>query len=207
MEKSIEKIWNDAFISEQSLIAPKVIDIYNKKSKSIIHKIKRTYEFDNKGLLPMAGIVIIGGILLSETIIAAYGAFLILCLYIFNSKLLSRFNTIDVKSDNLTYLKNYRNIITSVTNTTKKLFIFAIPIAVLSIFILAYNIKETSFLSKFISEDTTLFQMAGIGLVVAITVGIIGIIAFKISTKILYGTLVSKLDDIIKEIESLKSYS
>ncbi|CAL2103594.1 conserved membrane protein of unknown function [Tenacibaculum sp. 190130A14a] len=205
MEKSIEKIWNEAFIDEQSLIAPKVIDIYNQKSKSIINKIKRTYEFDNKGLLPMAGIVIIGGILLSETIIGAYGAFLILCLYVFNTKLLSRFNTIDVKSDNLTYLKNYRSIITGITNATKKLFIFAIPLAVLSIFILAYNIKETSFLSKFISNDTTLLQMGGIGLLVAIAVGIIGLAVFTISTKIVYGTLISKLDDVINEIEEIKS--
>lgn len=205
MERSIEKIWNEAFIDEQSLIAPKVIDIYNQKSKSIINKIKRTYELDNKGLLPMAGIVVIGGILLSETIIGAYGAFLILCLYVFNTKLLSRFKTIDVKSDNLTYLKNYRAIITDVTKATKKLFIFAIPLAVLSIFILAHNIKETSFLSKFISEDTSLLQMAGIGLVVAVTVGIIGLIVFKISTKIVYGTLISKLDDVINEIEEIKN--
>ncbi|CAM1346324.1 hypothetical protein [Tenacibaculum crassostreae] len=205
MEKSIEKIWNEAFIDEQSLIAPKVIDIYNQKSKSIINKIKKTYEFDNKGLLPMAGIVVIGGILLSETIIGTYGAFLILCLYFFNTKLLSRFNNIDVKSDNLTYLKNYRSIITSITNATKKLFIFAIPLAVLSIFILAYNIKETSFLSKYISEDTTFIQMTGVGLIVAVCIGIIGIIVFTVSTKILYGTLISKLDDIIKELETLKN--
>ncbi|OSY87268.1 hypothetical protein WH52_12470 [Tenacibaculum holothuriorum] len=204
MEKSIEKIWNDAFIDEQSLIAPKVIDIYNQKSKSIINKIKRTYEFDNKGLLPIAGITVIGGILLSETIIGAYGAFLILCLYVFNTRLLNRFNTIDVKSDNLTYLKSYRNIITSVTNATKKLFLFAIPLAVLSIFILAYTIKETSFLSKFISEETTLVQMTGIGFLVAVAVGVIGMIVFKISTKLLYGTLISKLDDIINELETLK---
>lgn len=205
MEKSIEKMWNEAFIKEKSLIAPKINDIYNQKSKSIINKIRRTYEFDNKGLLTIAGIVLIGGVLLSETIIGLYGTFLILCLYFFNTKLLSRFNDIDVKSDNLTYIKNYRGVIKNVTNTTKKLFIFAIPLAVLSIFILAYNIKETSFLSKFISKDTTFIQVFGIGLLIAIAVAIIGKIAFTISTKILYGTLVSKLDDIIKELEVLKN--
>lgn len=205
MEKSIEKMWNEAFIKEKSLIAPKINDIYNQKSKSIINKIRRTYEFDNKGLLTIAGIVLIGGVLLSETIIGLYGTFLILCLYFFNTSLLKKFSKIDVKCDNLTYIKNYRNVIKSITNTTKKLFIFAIPLAVLSIFILAYNIKETSFLSKFISKDTTFIQFFGIGLLIAIAVAIIGKIAFTISTKILYGTLVSKLDDIIKELEVLKN--
>ncbi|MFT7899620.1 hypothetical protein VBY74_06520 [Tenacibaculum ascidiaceicola] len=205
MEKSIEKRWNEAFINEQSLIAPKINDIYNQKSKSVINKIKRTYEFDNKGLLPMAGIVVIGGILLSETIIGAYGAFLILSLYFFNSRLLKRFNSIDVKSDNLTYLKNYRNVINSVSKATKKLFVFAIPLAIVSIFALAYAVKEKSFLSNYISSDSSFLEIIGVGLIVAIVTGIIGFVVYNISTRILYHSLISKLDDIIKEMEELKT--
>ena len=204
MEKSIEKRWNEAFINEQSLIAPKINDIYNQKSKSVINKIKRTYEFDNKGLLPMAGIVLIGGILLSEIIIGAYGAFLILCLYFFNSKLLKRFTTIDIKSDNLTYLKNYRSVINSVSNATKKLFILAIPLAIVSIFAFAYTVKEQSFLSKYISSNSSFLDIIGIGFIVAVVTGIIGFVVYTISTRILYHSLISKLDDIIKEMEDLK---
>ena len=206
MEKSIEKRWNEAFVNEQSLIAPKINDIYNQKSKSVINKIRRTYEFDNKGLLPMAGIVVIGGILLSETIIAAYGAFLILSLYFFNTRLLKRFKTIDVKSDNLTYLKNYRSVINSVSKATKKLFIFAIPLAILSIFALAYGVKEQSFLSNYISSETSFIGILSVGLMVAIATAMIGYFVYTVSTKVLYHSLISKLDDIIKELEELKNY-
>ncbi|XRE43911.1 hypothetical protein ACIVBQ_002115 [Tenacibaculum discolor] len=205
MEKSIEKRWNEAFLDEQSLIAPKINDIYNKKSKSVINKIRRTYEFDNKGLLPMAGIVVIGGVLLSETIIAAYGAFLILSLYFFNTRLLKRFKTIDIKSDNLTYLKNYRRVINSVSKATKKLFIFAIPLAIVSIFALAYGVKEQSFLSNYISSETSFLGILGVGLMVAIATAMIGYFVYTISTKVLYHSLISKLDDIIKELEELKN--
>ncbi|MDE1205936.1 hypothetical protein CSC81_12075 [Tenacibaculum discolor] len=205
MEKSIEKRWNEAFVNEQSLIAPKINDIYNQKSKSVINKIRRTYEFDNKGLLPMAGIVVIGGILLSETIIAAYGAFLILSLYFFNTRLLKRFKTIDVKSDNLTYLKNYRSVINSVSKATKKLFIFAIPLAIVSIFALAYGVKEQSFLSNYISSETSFIGILSVGLMVAIATAMIGYFVYTISTKVLYHSLISKLDDIIKELEELKN--
>ena len=205
MEKSIEKRWNEAFVNEQSLIAPKINDIYNQKSKSVINKIRRTYEFDNKGLLPMAGIVVIGGILLSETIIAVYGAFLILSLYFFNTRLLKRFKTIDVKSDNLTYLKNYRSVINSVSKATKKLFIFAIPLAIVSIFALAYGVKEQSFLSNYISSETSFIGILSVGLMVAIATAMIGYFVYTISTKVLYHSLISKLDDIIKELEELKN--
>ncbi|WP_420551417.1 hypothetical protein [Tenacibaculum aiptasiae] len=205
MEKSIEKIWTEAFINEQSLIAPKINNLYNQKSKSIINKIKRTYEIDNKGLIPMAIIIVIGMTLLSEVIIGLYAAFLILCLYFFNSNLLKKFKDIDVKSDNLSYLKQYRYIISIIMKSTKKLFVFAIPAAVLSIFILAYNLKEKSFLSKFISSDTSLLKMISVGFLIAVCVSVIGFVVYNISTKILYATQISKLDDLIKEMDQLKT--
>ncbi len=204
MEKSIEKIWNESFINEQSLVAPKINDLYNQKSKSIISRIKRTYEIDNKGLIPIAVLVLITSIIFSQYIIGVYGASLIIGLYFFNRNLLNRFNTIDIKSDNLTYLKNYRKIIDYVSKATKNLFMYIIPLVVLSIFILGYFIKDTSFLARFISKDTTLIEILGIGVTVVFIIFAIAMTVFKISTKILYGTLISKLDDIIKEIEELK---
>lgn len=205
MEKSIEKIWDEAFIKEDTLITPKINNLYNQKSKLIINKIKRTYELDNKGLLPMAGIVTIGGILLSETIIGLYGTFLILCLYIFNSRLLKRFHTIDVKSDNLTYLKEYKNVMYSIMKATKKLFMFGIPVAITSIFALSFFIKENSFLSRFISDDAIFIEVLGIGFVIALFVSLISTLVYLLSTKIMYGVYVSKLNTIIKEMEELKA--
>ncbi|WBX70941.1 hypothetical protein [Tenacibaculum retecalamus] len=204
MEKSIEKIWNEAFIKEEALIAPKINNLYNQKSKSIIAKIKRTYEIDNKGLIPMAIIVAIGMTLFSEAIIGFYGAFLIVCLYFFNNNLLKKFKAIDVTSDNLTYLKKYKNIINIIMKATKKLFVFAIPLAVLSIFALSFSIKENSFLSKFISSDTSFLKIIAVGLLVAVVVSIIGRVVYTISTKILYAGLISKLDAVIIEMETLK---
>ena len=204
MEKSIEKIWNESFIKEEALIAPKINNLYNQKSKSIISKIKRTYEIDNKGLIPMAIIVAIGMTLFSEAIIGFYGAFLIVCLYFFNNNLLKKFKAIDVTSDNLTYLKKYKSIINIIMKATKKLFVFAIPLAVLSIFALSFSIKENSFLSKFISSDTSFLKIIAVGLLVAFVVSIIGRIVYTISTKILYAGLISKLDAIIIEMEDLK---
>ena len=133
-----------------------------------------------------------------------YGTFLIVALYFYNTSLLTRCNTIDIKTDNLTYLKNYRTIISSVVKSTRKLFIFILPIAVLSIFTIAYFIKEKSFLSKFISEDTTFLQVFGIGIIMAISLALICNIVYALSTKLVYGGMISKLDDIINEIESLK---
>ena len=204
MEKSIEKIWNEAFINEKALIAPKINDLYNQKSKSLIHKIKRTYELDNKGLLPLAGIVTIGGILLSETVIGLYGTLLILSLYVFNRSLLKKFDTIDVKSDNLKYLKDYKNIMTSVTKATKKMFVLALPVAVFSIFILAYFTKEDSFLSKVLTNNMSFTSMVVVGVIISVALAVICFVAFSFSNKILYAPKLAKLNAIIEEMEALK---
>ncbi|SEC84304.1 hypothetical protein SAMN04489761_3745 [Tenacibaculum sp. MAR_2009_124] len=205
MEKSIKNIWDESFISEKSLIAPKVNNLYNQKSKSIIHRIRRIYEFDNKGLIPMAVLTFVFLTVISEVVIGAYSALLILGLYFFNKKLLSRFKTLDIKSDTLTYLKEYRSITVSITKATKKLFVFILPLAVLSIFVIAFFMKEQSFLSKYISEDMSFLQAFSIGLIIAVIISIICNAVYAISTQLVYGTLFSKLDDIITEMETLKN--
>ncbi|MBK5273140.1 MAG: hypothetical protein JJE22_19235, partial [Bacteroidia bacterium] len=41
MEKSIETMWKEGFLKSDALVAPKVNDLYNQKSKSVIDKIMR----------------------------------------------------------------------------------------------------------------------------------------------------------------------
>lgn len=205
MEKSIEKIWNESFIDDESLIAPKINDLYNQKSKSIINKIKRTYEIDNKGLIPIAILTLVLSAIFSEIIIGLYGSFLIMSLYFFNRGLLNRFNTIDIKTDNLTYLKKYKAIIFSIIKSTRKLFIFGLPIAVMSIFILSYYIGEKSFLSGFIIKDLSIFKTLSIGFIIMVTISIICTVVYTISTKLLYGKFFNQLNEIISDIEALKN--
>jgi hypothetical protein len=38
MEKSIEAIWKEGFLNEKSLVAPKINDLYNQKSKDLVDK-------------------------------------------------------------------------------------------------------------------------------------------------------------------------
>jgi hypothetical protein len=43
MEKSIEAIWKEGFLNEKSLVAPKINDLYNQKSKDLVDRMKRMY--------------------------------------------------------------------------------------------------------------------------------------------------------------------
>ena len=57
MEKSIEQMWNNGFLKNEKLLAPKLNDLYNQKSQLVIDKLKRTYTIDNKSMIPLAALV------------------------------------------------------------------------------------------------------------------------------------------------------
>ena len=46
MEKSIETIWKEGFLKSDALVAPKLNDLYNQKSKHIIDKFKRMFKIN-----------------------------------------------------------------------------------------------------------------------------------------------------------------
>ncbi len=43
MENSIETIWKEGFLNEKRLVAPKINDLYNQKSKHLVDKMERTF--------------------------------------------------------------------------------------------------------------------------------------------------------------------
>src|SRR3954464_7855231 len=46
MKNSIEEIWKEGFLNEKSLVAPKINDLYNQKSKGLVDKMKRVYRIN-----------------------------------------------------------------------------------------------------------------------------------------------------------------
>ena len=46
MEKSIETIWKEGFLNQDALIAPKLNNLYNKKSTHIVDKFKRMFRIN-----------------------------------------------------------------------------------------------------------------------------------------------------------------
>lgn len=51
MLKSIEAIWKEGFLKNDALLAPKLNNLYNKKSIDIVDKFKRMYEINRIGIV------------------------------------------------------------------------------------------------------------------------------------------------------------
>lgn len=59
MEKSIESIWKEGFLESDALVAPKLNDLYNQKSKHTIDKFKRMGKMNLHGIMIGAFVILI----------------------------------------------------------------------------------------------------------------------------------------------------
>lgn len=202
MEKSIENIWTNSFVAEDKLSAPKLNKLYSQKSKSIIEKLKRTYEIDNKSLLPMA--VIFGLIIGYNTtfLMGIYTFVSLIGLYLYNNTLLKELHTVDISSENYTYLVTYKKVIQKITKSSKRLVLYVIPtIVVVGFAIFAPNNK---FMTDLLSE-TSIVTIAVTLISAFLGMGLLAFLSYYIGFKLVYANLLSKLDDLIADIEALNS--
>ena len=57
MEKSIETIWKEGFLESNALVAPKLNDLYNQKSKHITDKLIRMFKINLYAIVIMAVVI------------------------------------------------------------------------------------------------------------------------------------------------------
>jgi len=54
MKNSIEEVWKEGFLNEKSLVAPKINDLYNQKSKDLVEKMERMFRINLVAIVGMA---------------------------------------------------------------------------------------------------------------------------------------------------------
>ena len=58
MEKSIESIWKEGFLDSNAMVAPKLNNLYNKKSIHIIDKFKRMFKINLNALVVFSFVIL-----------------------------------------------------------------------------------------------------------------------------------------------------
>ncbi len=202
MEKSIEDIWTKGFTGSKELVTPKISNLYNQKSKLLLEKIKKTYRADNNSILPLALLFGIGFSIYGKYLLVIYGVFLLISLYFFNRNLLKSLENVQVTNNTYEYLTSYRKKVNEIMATTTRLLGFLFPLAIIPAVWLFF--RDTDVYMTLINKVTTL----KLGLVIsgiALLFSILSISVYKITTKILYGNYLNKLDAIIDDLEDLNN--
>ena len=102
MEKSIETIWKEGFLHSDALIAPKLNNLYSKKSQHIVDKFTRMFRI-NLVAIVVGSFFIVGMSYLVQIPYMGIGLFIILnTLVIINKKLMRGLGKIDKNVNSFT---------------------------------------------------------------------------------------------------------
>jgi hypothetical protein len=200
MEKSIKDIWHNGFANHDIVAIPKVMDLYNKKSILLIDKIKRTYQIDNKALIPMAVVCGLVCGFLGHILLGLYVMLLLVVLFFTNKNLLQSLENIRITTNSYDYLVSYRNAIKKIVRTTNKIIVLIFPLAIIPIYWFVF--KNTETYNNIIHEIEPLYLFLSV-LGLAIIISLIGVFIYKISTKMLYGSYLHQLDALISDLDVL----
>lgn len=209
MEKSIETIWKEGFLNRESLIAPKVNNLYNKKSLHIMAKFKKMFLNNIWGIIIGSSLLFIGayfaGALLAGSIV------LIMMLYIaytaYNE--LKNLEKIDKGQSSYLFLKSFKDWIDQSIERYGKMYKVVYPVLILTFYFGIWFSDSLIDMRQKVSEDSDLFFGLHVGttifvLTFALLMSIFSKSIHRKDVKTIYGGIMNKLDSSLAEMEELR---
>lgn len=210
MENSIEHIWKNGFLNDKALVAPKINDLYNQKSKNLVVKIKRMMRINVYVIL----VFTVGTLILYYSLGFGYiGLFIaVLLLYVVyvSKKQWKTMEEINLGESSYAYLSAFDNWLQNSIKANIKLMRFFYPAMFLAaISTILISIKNEKSLSDSISNsDFYLVQGIPLFMIVGVLV-IAGIISYfsdriyMLDLNLVYGSVFKKLKNTIADMEEL----
>jgi hypothetical protein len=217
MEKSIESIWKEGFLNSNEFIAPKVNNLYSKKSEHIVDKFHRMFKINLIAIVVgsffmmwMAWAVDIPYMGVGLFVLANMLAFI-------NSKLLKGLDKIDKNVNSYHYLKTFDSWLKEMISYNQKFARVFYPFAILSVAagfwfgsfggdipgdLLVMELKN-SFPEMILLFGFPLYLVLGLLLLLAVLAVSAGRI-YSWDLNLVYGRLFKKLDEILADMEELR---
>ena len=212
MNNSIEEIWKKGFISDDALVAPKLNDLYNKKSKNIVDKFEMVFKWNLIGLLVFAVVVLVVSSIQGIPYLGLFISAMLMSLVIRGRKEQTSLKLLDKSGSSYQYLKSFDDWLKQMMIGYGKLYSFFYPALFLSI---ATQIRNTEFgqlaINGFVNEypdtvmlfATPLYLLLAVGVIASLLLYFSGIL-YRIDFNSLYGRMLTKLKDIISDMEELR---
>jgi len=218
MERSIEKIWKEGFLENNALVAPKINDLYNKKSNHIVDKFKRMYKINLIAIIVFAFIVLPFSFITKMPYMGIPMFFLFMVIVVINRKLGMKLEKIDNSQNSYLYLKSFSLWIKELVSINTNLSRYLYPFVFLSLISgfwfggIGENAPGQEFVNELILEYPNTFLIFGLPLFVILGVlFVMGLLAFfggiigKWDLNLVYGRILKKLESLLTEMEELRS--
>ena len=212
MEKSIEAIWKEGFLNEKSLVAPKINDLYNQKSKDVVSKMKRMFRVNIIACVSLALVIPIVFYFLDVLWQGVAASVLILLTAWYGIREKRSIKTLDHGATSLDYLKSFDRLLKDALMGSEKILRFTYPLYFLiaiSVMWSAWDKGELT--SKMYQEFPDVIFIGSVPLFALIIAGLATLLMLYFSDRIyrwdvglIYGRVFRKLEETIAEMEKLK---
>lgn len=208
MEKSIEEIWKDGFIKSNAMVAPKLNNLYDQKSKHITDKFKRMFSLNLKAIFVGSIIVVAASFLVKIPVMGVLMFFIANAIALVNRRLQKELPEVDVKTNSYQYLVTFDRWLKKQLAVNAKMARVYYPLIFLSV-VLGFWFSS-AFREQLGNLDhmQLIFGLPILWLLVVILIsGILsyfGGVIYKWDVNIVYGSVFKKLDEIIADMEDLR---
>lgn len=212
MEKSIESIWKQGFLDNNAMVAPKLNNLYTKKSIHVIDKFKRMFKINLNALVIFSFFVLVGSFFVKIPVMGVLMFILFNVIVIINKKLFKGLNNIDKNVSSYEYLKSFDSWMKDQIAVNYKMSRYIYPyvfIAMVSGFGFSSHFRET--LNR-IFDGYQPYMVFGIPvfwvlamIVIIILLAIFGGRIYKWDLNLVYGRILKKLDELIADMEDLRA--
>ncbi len=212
MSHSIEDIWKGGFISNEALVAPKINDLYNQKSKNIVDKFELMFKWNLIGLVIFALLILIVLSFKGIPYLGLFIAAMLMTLVIRGRKEQASLALLDKDVSSYQYLKAFDKWMKDLMVVYAKLYSFFYPALFLSI-VLQFRFTDIcqEGIDGFVKSFPDTILIFSTPLYLLIPVGIIAFLLhycsgplYRLDFNSLYGRMFEKLEELISDMEELR---
>lgn len=214
MEKSIEKIWKEGFLKSDALVAPRLNDIYNKKSKHIIEKSKRLMAWNLYFLVIFAVVVFVGYTFFFEIPLIGFLTALVFIIIAFYAKKQMRgLIELNYGSSSFEYITAFNTRLNNMISYNSKYMRMVYPICfILAMATIWYSNGEDALMHRVIEDYPNMWYLLDVPVWPFLGVLLIAGVMFYFGDKIyrwdvnlVYGRVFQKLETMIRDMEELRA--
>lgn len=212
MTKSIELMWKEGFVNEVDLSAPRVNDLYNRKSQNIVDKLQNMFAINTKALIGGGVGMFIGMSLIGAPFLGLYICCLLVPLYMIAKKELKKLVNLSKGQCSYDYLMSFNDWLKGSIKVYSAYYKMFYPLFFLGMAIqgMLSNVgaKLIALLGETFPTDTMIMgQPYYILLVLALGTLIFARFAeaiYQWDLNIVYGRQFKKLEELISDMEELR---
>jgi hypothetical protein len=218
MEKSIESIWKQGFLKNDALVAPKLNDLYNQKSKHIVEKFKKMYQINRIAIAVFAVIILPVSFATNMPYLGILMFIAFTAIIVVSGNFVKKLNNITIGDNSYQYLNSFNGFIKDLISTNAKLSRILYPYIFIALILgfwfggIGGDIPGEEFLNKLLIDYPDMILIFGLPvfgiLGVLLIVFLLAFFGGKIGTwdlNLVYSGIIKKLDRLITDMDELKA--